>query len=103
MYRRFDNLRQACYLEHLLVTIPCDISHRNFQKTTDMKLIFALLVLVSTSVPAQEISKERLQTKLDSLRVAGNYPGLSVAIHFSDNKKVAIVSGFADKEAMRPL
>src|SRR5690606_7205230 len=41
--------------------------------------------------------------KLDSLRVAGNYPGLSVAIHFSDNKKVAIVSGFADKEAMRPL
>ena len=41
---------------------------------------------------------ERLQGLVDSLRIAGNYPGLSVAMIYKDGTTRAIVSGFNDKE-----
>lgn len=40
----------------------------------------------------------RLQLLLDSLRSAGNFPGLSFAIVDQDNTSVAFTSGFNDKE-----
>ncbi len=63
-------------------------------------LIFLVLLLVQISTSAQ---KEVLQSLLDSLRVAGNYPGLSVGIVYKDNTTVAIVSGMNDKEKNIPL
>jgi D-alanyl-D-alanine carboxypeptidase len=63
-------------------------------------LVFLVLLLTQISTSAQ---KETLQSLLDSLRVAGNYPGLSVGIVYKDNTSVALVSGFNDKEKNIPL
>lgn len=60
-------------------------------------LFFALL---QVSALAQKAS---LQLLLDSLRTAGNFPGLSVSIVYKDNKSLALVSGFNDKEKNIPL
>lgn len=40
----------------------------------------------------------RLRAILDSLRIAGNFPGLSVALVTKDNASLAFVSGYNDKE-----
>lgn len=40
----------------------------------------------------------RVQALLDSLRIAGNFPGLSFAIVKKDNTLLAYVSGYNDKE-----
>ena len=36
--------------------------------------------------------------KLDSLRIAGNFPGLSAAVYYGTNNSFAAVSGYADIE-----
>src|SRR5688572_7117224 len=66
------------------------------------KIIFGFhlfLVLVTAAQP----SHERLQFKLDSLRTAGNFPGLSISIIDKDNKTNSFVSGFSDVEKQIPL
>jgi D-alanyl-D-alanine carboxypeptidase len=40
----------------------------------------------------------KLNSLVDSLRIAGNFPGLSIAIVDSNNKSISITSGLADKE-----
>ena len=66
-----------------------------------MRILFFLsLLFLQISASAQ---KAALQTLLDSLRVAGNFPGLSVGIVYKDNTSVALVSGFNDKEKNIPL
>ncbi len=62
-----------------------------FRKT----LLLLLVPLFFTSTFAQVA---RIQSLLDSLRIAGNYPGLSLSI-VKDNQVIALVSGFNDKEA----
>lgn len=47
--------------------------------------------------------QQRLQALLDSLRTAGNFPGLSAAIVYKDNTTVALVSGVSDKEKNIPM
>ncbi|MEI9911385.1 MAG: hypothetical protein WDO71_18030 [Bacteroidota bacterium] len=39
-----------------------------------------------------------IQSLLDSLRIAGNFPGLSAAIVSKDNTALAFTSGYNDKE-----
>lgn len=54
-----------------------------------------LFLLINTASIAQTGS---IQSLLDSLRTAGNFPGLSAAFVGKDNKMVALVSGMNDKE-----
>ena len=61
--------------------------------------IFVFVQLVATAQPSIEL----LQSRLDSLRIAGNYPGLSISIISKDNKPVSFTSGFSDVERQIPL
>ena len=58
-----------------------------------------LFVLFVTAQPSQQ----RLRFKLDSLRIAGNYPGLSISMIDKDNKIQSLVSGFSDAEKQIPM
>jgi D-alanyl-D-alanine carboxypeptidase len=62
--------------------------HRNFYL-----LLFSLLFVQVASPQAP-----RLQSLLDSLRMAGNFPGLSFAIVTKDNATASFTSGFNDRE-----
>ena len=66
------------------------------------KLLFTIQFFLVLFVSAQP-TKERLQFKLDSLRTAGNYPGLSLAIVSKENKPISLVSGYSDVEKQVPL
>lgn len=57
--------------------------------------LLTLSITISIASNAQNAS---LQTLLDSFRVAGNYPGLSVGIIKKDNIHIALVSGYNDRE-----
>jgi D-alanyl-D-alanine carboxypeptidase len=61
-------------------------------------LTLASLVLIQFS-----IGQKKLQTLLDSLRTAGNYPGLSVSIIKTNGDQIDLVSGFNDKEKRSSL
>lgn len=63
-------------------------------------ILFVLVFLLQLTAIAQ---KPALQSLLDSLRVAGNYPGLSVSLIKKDNTQVTLVSGFNDKEKNIPM
>src|SRR5687768_3021103 len=58
------------------------------------------LLLLGNVVYSQN---QRLQALLDSLRIAGNFPGLSIGIVYKDNTSLALVSGYNDKEKGLPL
>lgn len=60
-------------------------------------VLFLFITLVSFSQVA------KLQHVLDSLQEAGNFPGLSVAIAKDDDKHIALVSGYNDKEKKSKL
>jgi D-alanyl-D-alanine carboxypeptidase len=59
-------------------------------------ILFSLLLL--PSILLAQPNKQKLQSILDSLRTAGNYPGLSLAYVLKNDEPVAIYSGLADKE-----
>jgi D-alanyl-D-alanine carboxypeptidase len=44
-----------------------------------------------------------VQARLDSLRAAGSFPGVSAAIMFDDGRSITVVSGVADRETSVPL
>lgn len=60
-----------------------------------------MLLFVTVALPAQ-VNQDKLQTLIDSLRVTGNFPGLSVAIE-SENGNWAFVSGYNDIEKASKL
>ena len=62
-----------------------------------MSKLLLFFLLLSFKVVFAQTSKERLQHKLDSLRMVGNYPGISVAIA-DKNGITAFTSGYSDKE-----
>jgi D-alanyl-D-alanine carboxypeptidase len=66
------------------------------------KIFFCLKILIALFATAQP-SDQRLQFKLDSLRAAGNYPGLSISIMDKNGKAVSLVSGFSDIEKQIPM
>jgi D-alanyl-D-alanine carboxypeptidase len=58
-------------------------------------LVFVFLLSVIQTVFGQS---EKIKSLVDSLRVAGNFPGLSVAVCTGEGNLFAVVSGYADKE-----
>ncbi|MEM6344226.1 MAG: serine hydrolase domain-containing protein [Bacteroidota bacterium] len=66
-----------------------------------MGLIISSLFACQLSSSAQ--LKERLQPTLDSLRVATDIAGISVAIIKGDTEPVTLFSGYADREAQQPF
>jgi len=62
-----------------------------------------LFLFLAPSILFAQVNKQELQSILDSLRINGNYPGLSAAVVYKNNGPVAIVSGFADKEKQIPM
>jgi D-alanyl-D-alanine carboxypeptidase len=62
-----------------------------------------LWILYPGTLLCQHQAAQRFQQVLDSLRVAGNYPGLSMAVVFADNTSLALTSGFNDVEKRIPL
>lgn len=64
-----------------------------------LKRILTVTLLITTvhfSHAQQQVS--RIQSVLDSLCKAGNFPGLNLAIVQADNSVIALSSGFSDKE-----
>jgi D-alanyl-D-alanine carboxypeptidase len=66
-----------------------------------MKKIRIVLLLVgfigSVSVNAQK-TVDNLRHVLDSMRIAGNFPGLSVSVVFANNERISLASGYNDRE-----
>ena len=60
----------------------------------------ATLFFTTTCLAAQQPG---IQALIDSLRIAGNFPGLSVAIIKTNEPLQAFVSGYSDKEKNKPL
>ncbi|MBL7738408.1 MAG: beta-lactamase family protein [Chitinophagaceae bacterium] len=56
---------------------------------------FLLFLLLTSSVSAQ---KGKIRVMVDSLRIAGNFPGLSVALVAKDNTIISLTSGYNNKE-----
>jgi D-alanyl-D-alanine carboxypeptidase len=69
-----------------------------FKRTT-----IILLIVLGTFFSQAQKRTEQLQHALDSLRTAGNFPGLSMAVVYADNTRTALTSGFNDKEKGTPL
>ncbi|MGZ8522932.1 MAG: serine hydrolase domain-containing protein [Chitinophagaceae bacterium] len=63
-----------------------------------MRRHFCLLLLSFLFIHSSFAQTTRLRVLLDSLRIAGNIPGLSMAYVNKDNASIAIVSGYNDKE-----
>ncbi|MCE9596185.1 MAG: beta-lactamase family protein [Planctomycetes bacterium] len=55
------------------------------------------------SAAAVDVRREALQKKLDELALAAGFPGIEVAFVWPDGTTLALASGFADREAKRPL
>ena len=70
-----------------------------------MKKIFLsiILLLYAAILLTAQPDKARLQTKLDSLRLAGNFPGLSVSMILKDAEPFSITSGLSNVEKQIPL
>lgn len=68
-----------------------------------MKRIFLSVQFFLVLFVSAQTSDQRLQFKLDSLRVAGNFPGLSISIIANESKPKSFVSGFSDVEKQTPL
>lgn len=68
-----------------------------------MKKIFLIFQFYFVLFTAAQPSDERLQYKLDSLRTAGNFPGLSISIIDKDDQVKNFVSGYSDVEKQLPL
>ncbi len=68
-----------------------------------MRAFFTFFSLLFFIYLSAQTKSERLQAKLDSLRVAGNYPGLSVALTGKEGKLLAFTSGFSDMEKKTAL
>jgi len=66
-------------------------------------LIVGLVCVLSTAYAQNAVLKQKIQSTLDSICVAGKYPGLSVAIVLPDNTEIAFASGLADSVKHLPM
>ena len=62
-----------------------------------MKQLFLFVLFAFHLDSNAQYSLKRLQDKLDSLRIAGNFPGLSVAFA-QNNSTISVCSGYSDVE-----
>ncbi|MBX2970445.1 MAG: beta-lactamase family protein [Cyclobacteriaceae bacterium] len=60
-------------------------------------LLCAVLLLIVAQANAQ-LDPAKIKSLIDSLRLAGNLPGLSVSIVIDENPPVNFTSGFSDRE-----
>jgi D-alanyl-D-alanine carboxypeptidase len=58
--------------------------------------IIALFIFPLSLAAQGNLSKKRIQEKLDSLRIAGNFPGMVIGIRLADNSPLSFASGYAD-------
>lgn len=68
-----------------------------------MKRILFVLSLLAFLFSTGQPSQARLEFKLDSLRIAGNYPGLNMSIISAGNTQLNVASGYSDVEKNMPL
>lgn len=69
-------------------------------------LSVVLLLICAVGAPAQDRGASfhrSVQTKLDALHAAGDFPGVSLGYVLSDGGSHALTSGFADLEKKTPL
>jgi D-alanyl-D-alanine carboxypeptidase len=66
-------------------------------------VLLLLILLFSQAISAQPQSAQKLKAYIDSAATAANYPGLSVAVVFTDNTSWTYATGYADKEMQTPL
>lgn len=59
-------------------------------------LLFAFAFFSVTAFAQSTALKQKLQSKLDSLCIAGKFPGLNAGIVLPDNTVIAVASGMAD-------
>ncbi|SRR5579871_137373 len=57
---------------------------------------FALLFFPLSLLAQENPIEVKIQQKLDSLRAAGNFPGMVIAVRLANNKGMAFASGYAD-------
>lgn len=65
--------------------------------------LIGVMVLYTGKSFSQVKDIQKLQKKLDSLVISGNFPGLSLAIAYPDNTVLELVSGYSDMEKKIPL
>jgi D-alanyl-D-alanine carboxypeptidase len=77
---------------------------------TRIPLVFAAFLAMTAGVSADQAEskhlsdtqfeklKEQVQGKLDGLRAAAEFPGISVGVILADGRSAGVVSGFADVE-----
>ncbi len=70
--------------------------------TTLRRTVVPLLVAASAAT-AQHPAAARLQQKLDSVRVANRWPGVSLAVALADGSRIALASGHSDTTLHTPL
>ncbi|MBS1529585.1 MAG: beta-lactamase family protein [Bacteroidetes bacterium] len=76
--------------------------NRNDKTLTTALLI--VLIVSSFSVYAQnDALKQKIQAKLDSFRLAGKFPGLTLGVALPDNTILAFASGSADSTKHIPM
>jgi D-alanyl-D-alanine carboxypeptidase len=66
-------------------------------------LRITLLLFLFQNVQAQTGKTERIKFLLDSIQIAGNFPGMSFALVDKDRKIIAVTAGYNDKEKSTPL
>jgi D-alanyl-D-alanine carboxypeptidase len=86
----------------LIFNAKLKFMHRLAVASRNIMILVACIVFSVIPLFSQTSSLQKLQLLVDSLRVAGNYPGLSVAI-VSDKDRIALTSGFNDVEKKTPL
>ena len=59
-------------------------------------LIILYFVFPLTTVAQNETLQNKIQQKLDSFRIAGNFPGITIGIVLPDHTALAFASGYAD-------
>jgi D-alanyl-D-alanine carboxypeptidase len=71
----------------------------------NMKRCCSWLVLLLLAAPcfSQQDTQLRFNNLADSLRTAGNFTGLSIAVHYNNKDAYAVVSGYSDKEKEEKL
>ncbi len=72
------------------------------------RTLIALLLLALTlpESPAQSLAtalQPQLQSWLDSVVIASSYPGATLAVTLPSGARISLASGYADKEANRPM
>src|SRR5688572_29977889 len=68
-----------------------------------VRRVLVLFVLAGAAAHAQHPATARLQEKLDSVRMANRWPGVSLAVALPDGSRIALASGHSDTTRRIPM